>query len=35
VQTLADDITFMARRGDLLEVRNLVLWGIPLQDLGR
>ena len=35
VKTRADDITFMARRGDFLQLRNLVLWGVPLQDLGR
>jgi hypothetical protein len=35
VKTSANTIAFLAKRGDLLEVRRLELWGVPLQDLSR
>lgn len=35
VRTSANTIAFLARRGDLLEIRNLVLWGVPLASLSR
>lgn len=35
VKTTANTIAFLARRGDLLEVRDMELWGIQLTDLSR
>jgi len=35
VKTTANTIAFLARRGDFLEVRDMELWGIPLEDLSR
>jgi hypothetical protein len=35
VKTTANTIAFLAKRGDLLEVRRMELWGVRLQDLSR
>lgn len=35
VKTTANTIAFLAKRGDLLEVRDMELWGVPLDDLSR
>lgn len=35
VKTTANTVAFLARRGDLLEVRDMELWGVPLEDLSR
>jgi len=33
IRTSGNDLAFVASRGTLLELRNLVLWGVPLQKL--
>lgn len=35
VKTTANTIAFLAKRGDLLEVRRMELWGVRLEDLSR
>lgn len=35
VKTRSNSIAFLAKHGNLLEARNLVLWGVGLQDLSR
>jgi hypothetical protein len=35
VKSTANTIAFLAKRGDLLEVRRMELWGVRLQDLSR
>lgn len=35
VKTTANTIAFLAKRGDLLEVRAMELWGVRLQDMSR
>ncbi|MEN9308400.1 MAG: hypothetical protein RL173_2332 [Fibrobacterota bacterium] len=35
VKSTANTIAFLAKRGDLLEVRRMELWGVHLQDLSR
>lgn len=35
VKSTANTIAFLAKRGDLLEVRDMELWGVPLEDLSR
>lgn len=35
VKTTANTIAFLAKQGDLLEVRQMELWGVRLQDLSR
>lgn len=35
IKTQANTIAFLAKHGSLLEARNLILWGVGLQDLSR
>lgn len=35
VKTTANTIAFLAKHGDLLEVRRMELWGVRLQDMSR
>lgn len=35
LKTAANDLVFLSRRGGRLELRDIVLWGVPLQALAR
>ena len=33
MKSIANDLAFVAGKGDLMEIRSIVLWGVPLQAL--